>query len=575
MPRRNFASCAFIFLSAFFLSMRDMQAGLDPKQSTPSMKVYQTGSEKLVVYTDVPGHETKFHNVDPRAKSSVFEIRVRSRATDLQWVQCFAHYTYNRAAELPKMDATHGNTNPLVRQGYQRHTSGWSHTYANIEMSDDSTVEVEISKIGDALLDGLDVIQKSGVHPAHKVSHKNVRDGKVYFTVKKPCQLVIDPNGQMDDHNTAFPEHKQKGPVHSVSFFANPVMEKPPASGPGVRHVNAGGKFTKDPVDYDTLVFGPGVHFIGLVELGAGKKVFIPGDAILYGNFTSGSADGVTVRGYGTLSGFYNPHFQYRSTDQVKNTNYPTDTDGAQALHFNNSKDVTVDGITITDSANFAAFILPTRKGYGDSRISWTKVITWRTNGDGIGGALPLEDCFMRTADDTTVLNGNRLRCTLWKDSNARMVRLKNWGDGTTLRMEDCDIIYHRLREPSGFNGKVFTISNTGTKDRIIKVNVTIKDVRLHDRMSNMAVFDLDSTGGEAGVSFTGLTFENISCYLPVNPKIRNKLIGTEKTPWKDSPVFKNVTFHPQNGGSPVKLSQENFKKYFDSNEYANPKFLP
>lgn len=578
MSARRFTSFAFrvfIPVSALLLSMQETKAGLDPKLSTPSMKVYQSGPEKLVVYSDVPGHETKFHDIDAHAKSPVFEIRVRSQATDMQWVQCFAHYTYNRAQELPKMNATNGRTNPLVRQGYQRHTGGWSQTYANIEMSDDSAVEVEISKIGDTLLDGLGVIQKSGVHPAHKVSNQSVRDGKVYFTLKKPCQLVIDPNGQMDDHNAAFKEFKQKGPVHSVSFFANPIMESPPTSGPGIRYVKAGEKFTKDPVDYSTLVFSPGVHPINSLNLDEGKTYFIPGDAVLYGNFKSGNAAGVKIFGYGTLSGFYNPHYQYGSTKEVKNPSYPADAKGSQGMHFNNTKNLTVNGITITDSATFAAFILPSRKGFGKSKISWTKAITWRTNGDGIAAGLPLEDCFLRSGDDTTVLGGNRLRCTLWKDSNARMVRFKNWGNGTTAKMEDCDIIYHRLREPSGFNGKVFTISNTGAKGRVINVNVTIKDVRLHDRMSNMAVFDLNSIGGESGVSYSGLTFENISCFLPANPKIRNKLIGTEKTPWKESLVFKNVTFSPQNGGTPEKLTQENFKKYFDTNEYANPSVLP
>jgi hypothetical protein len=564
-----------ICLTSLLMSMQIIQAALDSGLSTPSMKVYQTGTEKLVVYTDVPGHQTKFHNVDPCAKSPIYEIRVRSQATDMEWVQCFAHHTYNRAEELPKMNATQGNTNPVVSQGYQRHTGGWTQAYVNIEMTDDSAVEVEISKIGDALLDGLDVIQKSSVHPSHKVSHKNIRDGKVYFTLKKTCQLVIDPNGQMDDHNAAFPEHKQKGSVHSVTFFANPIMEKPPAIGSGICYVRAGEKIAKDSVDYDTMVFSPGVHYIGAFELHAGKKYFIPGDAILYGNLNCGNANDVTVYGYGTLSGFYVPHYQYKATSQMPNPSYPADAEGSQGLHFRNSKNVTIHGITIVDPATFAAFIIAGKGGVGRSKILWTKAITWRTNGDGFGGDLAVEDCFLRTGDDTTILNGNRLRCTLWKDTNARMVRLKNWKDGTTVRMEDCDIIYNRLRIQNGTNGKVFIISNTGPKDRVVRVNVTIKDVRFHDKLSNMAIFDLDSTGGEAGVSYTGLTFENISCYLPVNPAIRNKLMGTEKTPWNDSPVFKNVTFDHQDGGPPVTLTKENFKKYFDTNAYANPKFLP
>ncbi len=562
-------------LLCLLVSMQVMQAKLDLALSTSSMKVYQTGAEKLVVYTDVPGHETKFHDTDPHAKSPIYEIRVRSQATDMQWVQCFAHHTYNRAQELPKMSATRGNTNPAVRQGYQHHTGGWSQAYANIEMSDDSTVEVEISKIGDALLDGAKVIEKSAVHPSHKVFEKKVQNGNVYFKMKKPCQLVIDPNGQMDDHNAAFPKLKQVGLVHSVTFFANPIMEKPPTSGSGIRYVKAGEKIANDPADYNTMVFSPGVHYISSLELSAGKKYFIPGDAILYGNLYCGNAKEITIYGYGTLSGFYNPHYQYGSTNTVANPSYPADARGSQGLNLNNTKNTSIHGITIADPATFSAFVLGGKGGVGNSKFVWTKAISWRTNGDGFGGDLKVEDCFLRTGDDSTVLNGNRLRCTLWKDSNARMIRFKNWNNGRTVKMEDCDIIYNRLRNQNGSNGKVFIISNNGPKDRVIEVNVTIKDVRFHDKLSNMAVFDLDSTEGEAGISYTGLTFENVSCYLPMNPAIRNKLIGMEKTPWNDSPVFKNVTFDHQDGKPPVKLTKENFKQYFDTNEYANPKFLP
>lgn len=564
-----------IVLLCLLAGVHITHAALVSELSTHSMQVYQTGDEKLVVYTDVPGHATKRYDIDPQAKSPIYEIRVRSLATEMKWVQCFTHQTYNRALELPKMNATSGRTNPAVRQGYQNHTGGWSHAYANIEMSENSSVEVEISKIGNTLLDGVKEIEKSAVHPSHKVSERNVKDGKIYFKINKPCQLVIDPNGQMDDHNAAFPDLKQAGPVHSVSFFANPVMEKPIAGAPGIQFVKAGEKASGNSVDYQTMVFSPGVHLIGSLELIPGKKYYIPGDAILYGNLHCGAARDITVSGYGTLSGFYNPHYQYASTKSIVNTSYPADTDGAQGINFNNTKNSSIQGITIVDSATFAAFILPGKGGYDNSKISWTKAITWRTNGDGIAAGVPVEDSFLRTGDDTTVLNGNRLRCTLWKDSNARIVRFKNWGNGTSAKMEDCDIIYNRLRNQDGSNGKVFVISNSGPKGRVINVNVTIKNIRFHDKLSNMAVFDLDSTAGEAGISYNGLTFENVSCFIPKNPAIRNKLIGTENTPWNDSLVFKNVTFDHQDGKPPVLLTNENFKKYFDTSEHANPKFLP
>ena len=44
--------------------------------------------------------------------------------------------------------------------------------------------------------------------------------------------------------------------------------------------------------------------------------------------------------------------------------------------------------------------------------IKWVKIFTWRGNGDGINpfnNAL-IEDCFIRTQDDSTYVNGRGIR---------------------------------------------------------------------------------------------------------------------------------------------------------------------
>ena len=52
---------------------------------------------------------------------------------------------------------------------------------------------------------------------------------------------------------------------------------------------------------------------------------------------------------------------------------------------------------------------------YGDDEptdIRWVKIFTWRANGDGINpfnNAL-IEDCFIRTQDDSTYVNGRGIR---------------------------------------------------------------------------------------------------------------------------------------------------------------------
>ena len=53
--------------------------------------------------------------------------------------------------------------------------------------------------------------------------------------------------------------------------------------------------------------------------------------------------------------------------------------------------------------------------------IRWVKIFTWRANGDGINpfnNAL-IEDCFIRTQDDSTYVNGRGIRRVIyWNDSN-------------------------------------------------------------------------------------------------------------------------------------------------------------
>jgi hypothetical protein len=104
----------FLFISAVCLSK------LSAAETSPQ---FIQGTDTLVVYSDVPG----------LTSSDKYTIRVRSAATNNEWVQCFANYTYNRYYELPVPA-----TNPPNNMAYIRHCGGWSHTYANVEMSNNS-----------------------------------------------------------------------------------------------------------------------------------------------------------------------------------------------------------------------------------------------------------------------------------------------------------------------------------------------------------------------------------------------------------------------------------------------------
>ena len=80
-----------------------------------------------------------------------------------------------------------------------------------------------------------------------------------------------------------------------------------------------------------------------------------------------------------------------------------------------------MEGITIANSPYHSLMMV---QEYGDDEptdIRWVKIFTWRANGDGINpfnNAL-IEDCFIRTQDDSTYVNGRGIRRVVyWQDGN-------------------------------------------------------------------------------------------------------------------------------------------------------------
>ncbi len=558
---------------------------------TPSMKDFQTGTEKLTVYTDVPGHSVSVINgYASRAKSDIYQIWVRSAATDNVWVQCFANMTYNRGKEMPVLTGFNTNT---ANHAYQKHTAGWTHTYANIEMSDNSPVEVEIRKIGSTKLDGQVGIVKSAVHPAHKIipGSKKDENGRVYFKIDKPCQVVIDINGQMDDHNAAYSSSTPGGrmpdgsPVHSIAFYANPIMAKPVASPTNtILTINPSQStpttrlIQPDPANYKTLVFAPGVHFVGPgFKLYPGRNYYIPGDAIVYGNIgNSGvpstgyrsNGDSINIFGYGSICSIQIPHYQ----NDNNNPQYPEwnswvgGKGQGVGVEISGAWDTKLTGVTIIDPANFNTKWDPAAGRNNDQGlVSWVKLHSWRVNGDGFGGYQAVEDSFFRACDDSTYVRSSRRRCTWWKDTNANIFRFVNFKSGG---IEDCDVIYARWRDPNGV-GSVFEFADGGeTKPGVSELNIKMRNIRFHDKHPNPSRLININLLKE---SFTGFVFENISFYVPKNGK-KSLLKGIVTAPWYERLVFKNITYKTSNQeayDTGTLLTAANFNNYFETNEYV------
>ena len=76
------------------------------------------------------------------------------------------------------------------------------------------------------------------------------------------------------------------------------------------------------------------------------------------------------------------------------------------------AKNTRVEGITIANSAYHSLMLVAGYDPEKPTDIKWVKIFTWRGNGDGINpfnNAL-IEDCFIRTQDDSTYVNGRGIR---------------------------------------------------------------------------------------------------------------------------------------------------------------------
>ena len=125
--------------------------------------------------------------------------------------------------------------------------------------------------------------------------------------------------------------------------------------------------------------------------------------------------------------------------------------------------DTRVEGITIADSATHSLMLVSPYKAGHPNEVRWTKIFTWRVNGDGINpfGNTLIEDCFLRTQDDSLYVNGLGIRRTvLWNDANGSSFVLSSLPQlaDRKLVVEDCDVIYARAKWHHWSGGRVFNM---------------------------------------------------------------------------------------------------------------------
>ena len=525
-------------------------------QESTTTKEFTENSNKLVAYTDVPS----------LAASEFYTIKVRSAATKNEWVECYANITRSLWSTIPI--AGTGN-----KEHYYAYVKDWSHTYCNIEMSNNQTVEFAITAKNGFKIRGRD-FDIANAHPEQKASTPTVINNVVYFTINNPAQITIDINGQMDEVNTG--NGYSGPPIHTVSIFANPIIDKPSLTDPNVLVVEPGVKPPSNLGTKTTLYFKPGVHDIGRgFPILANKKYYIPGDAIVYGTLFNGAASGANIRiyGYGTLSGDRIKHHNY---DPAGNVLTPTGLDDKswKLIWSVNSSNFRIDGVSLMNCPKHTANI-----GVNGANLAtqtsarWVKIITWRSNGDGIGSIDEISDSFIRTQDDCTYVKGDRVRTVFWTDVNGTVFSMAgmDWAGGRAMKVEDCDIIYARHNSLNWDGGRVFAKrgEQAGGNTVTTTVNVTFKDIRITDPFQTLETFYITSINKNLQTSggYGGIVFQNISS-VRVPLSTHNRIIGQPTGIWNDI-TFDNVVL----GGKKI-LSRSDFAA-MNEPYVTNVKFLP
>ncbi len=494
--------------------------------------------DKLVVYPPVLG----------LAASEHYAVRVRSAAAGSEWQSAFAWETVCKTIEK-KTD------------GYFDTLAGWTHTYVNFETA--GAVEIEIARANGQ------PIRSAAVHPQRKASACLVKDGKAFIRLDQPCLVAVDIDGQMDAQDTG---KGYKGPpLHTISLFANPlIVGKPKPDDPGVLAVKPGEMPLSDG-SWSTLYFLPGVHDVGLAyPLHANRQYYIPGDAIVYGTLSNqkwGDGHHIRIFGLGTLSGARLKHPKYiePALSEDGHKRY-------RPIELMGTTDTRVEGITIADSATHSLMLIHPYKAGHPNEVKWTKIFTWRANGDGINpfGNTLIEDCFLRTQDDSLYVNGLGIRRTvLWNDANGSSFVLSGLPQLTDrqLVVEDCDVIYSRAKWHHWSGGRVFNMRGEGKGAAgagVIFRNINIEDPRptLQQFFLCMAMPTPYSKNGEkrAAGDLLGILFQNISIAAP-------SVLSEPQLLWGQADArIRNLTFENLTvAGKPVRESQ-----FFKTNEFVD-----
>ncbi|MEX2428076.1 MAG: malectin domain-containing carbohydrate-binding protein, partial [Bacteroidales bacterium] len=547
------------------------------------------GGDSLHIYPPVPGlNPSPYYEIYIQKVSKLNSLNL---AEVTNWETPFAWFT-----QCPDNAADGDN-----KGYYSTFIGGWSNTYTNFELDMNTPIVVKIVRKDDTGDDApAGPINTAMVRPANRVDSWEIIDGDVYITMSQPALVAVDIDGQMETrvspratpkgwNAAAFPYRNKKDGAHSVTIFANPfINDKPGPGDPGVLVVKAGEKIPTTQElqnkQWDILYFEPGVHKASVdvdsdgnlierkwqaddpITLQDNKSYYIPGDAIVYANFTdinrsNNQSVNIRIYGHGTVSGSKINH------NKVEGEAYSNEGWWNRALYLRDAKNCHYEGVTVVDPAFHTLCIGSTvKQTYEPNTIKWAKIIAWRTNSDGtsVGGNVEMEDCFIRCQDDGHYIGGTTLmrRVVFWHDVNGQTFRSdfsnRRYSQDNAPNIpelivyEDIDLIYARGVFTTSDNGYgiIGVGDNRGSDNETLNGGVEntgqmiyFRNIRITDPLPtrNLFSFDGESKNGD----YAGFRFENIDYQGKQVFGWRNKLKGGPNSILRNF-VFDNVSVEGQ-----------------------------
>lgn len=543
----------------------------------------QIFSGNVGYYTDTTTYAA-YANKLPISDKYTVEIK----KDDNTWVSALT--LISRAAENgTKMAPAFPNHVPddlNTENNYYDNLLGWTHSYTNLVYKRNASIQVRITKNFNSSFAISAASTK--IYPADKVSNVHVTGGKLYFTLKPNGQVAIDINGAYGSSKltTYMPSNTQKpnnDKYHMLSVHSNPQIKRPKSG----LTVPAGSlKYVYDQFDgvtKNTMIFGPGVHNVGLdFKLKHGATYYIPGNAIVYGTFnniltgSTGVADKfddninkVTISGHGTISGAKIMHWDVAHdengstllTDAGKKAREKR-SERKIGINIINCDEVYTNGITIADPANHATKYIyydgykanDTGTGGSVQSTKFVKVFGWRLNSDGGGCAMNsrIKNIFYRVQDDMLYPHGKSINdCVFWTDSNGT-IRLDAIYDvkaqNKQITYKGFDIIFNRtlFDDQATISAKQMDFGKDYTE-----LNVVFDDIDVSDPNPTTMLFNL-----APNQHISGLTF--------INLKAKNFVKKSELTPTTLGFLSK-VTFSRLENES-IKVTDRNYSDYFNLN---------